>query len=137
MTLGGSAISWHSKKQSTFALSAAESEYIAAVAAGKECLWWKLFLKPFGLAQSTITLHEDNKAAISLSKNPQFHDRTKHIQVRYHWIREQVAKKLFKLSYINTKCQLADIFTKSLNGFALRPAYRLLGLNHSESLGDK
>lgn len=136
MTLGGSAISWYSKRQATTALSAAESEYIAAVPAGKECLWWKLFLKPFGLAQSTITLHEDNQAAIALTKNPQFHDRTKHIQTQYHWIREQVANDLFKLSYINTKSQLADIFTKSLKGFALRPVCRLLGLFHSMSLGD-
>lgn len=129
MTFGGSAISWNSKRQPTIALSAAEAEYIAATDVGKECLWWKTFLKPFKLAQETITIHEDNQAAIALTKNPQFHDRTKHIQVRYHWIREQVSNGQFKLVYINTKNQLADLFTKALQGFVLRPLYRRLGLD--------
>ena len=136
MTLGGSAISWHSKIQPTHALSAAESEYIAAVNAGKECLWWKQFLKPFNLAQSTITLYEDNQAAIALTKNPQFHNRTKHIQVQYHWIREKVAEKEFALQYISTKKQLADMFTKSLPGHSLRPLVRNLGLEPSRSAVD-
>lgn len=130
MTLGGSAISWNSKRQPTVALSAAEAEYIAATDAGKECIWWKSFLKPFKLAQETITIHEDNQAAIALSKNPQFHDRTKHIQVKYHWIREKVANGTFKLTYISTKHQLADLLTKALQGFVLRPLYRRLGLLH-------
>ena len=130
MTLGGSAISWNSKRQPTVALSAAEAEYIAATDAGKECIWWKSFLKPFKLAQETITLHEDNQAAIALSKNPQFHDRTKHIQVKYHWIREQISNGTFKLTYINTKNQLADLLTKALQGFVLRPLYWRLGLLH-------
>ena len=129
MTLGGSAISWNSKRQPTIALSAAEAEYIAATDAGKECLWWKTFLKPFKLAQESITIHEDNQAAIALTKNPQFHDRTKHIQVKYHWIREQVSNGNFKLTYVDTKNQLADLFTKALQGFVLRPLYRRLGLS--------
>jgi len=86
-------------------------------------------LKPFRLAQETVTIHEDNQAAIALTKNPQFHDRTKHIQVKYHWIREQVSNGNLILSYINSKKQLADIFTKALQGFVLRPLYRRLGLS--------
>ena len=130
-TLGSGAISWNSKKQSTTALSAAEAEYIAAVHAGKECLWWKSFLKPLDLQQANVILHEDNQAAIALSKNPQFHDRSKHIQIKYHWIREQVARKEFMLSYVRTKDQLADMFTKPLQGFAIRPLCTRLGLRSS------
>ena len=136
MTLGGTAVSWHSKKQSTHALSAAEAEYMAAVEAGKECIWWKEFLKPFNLGQNQITLYEDNQAAIALSKNPQHHNRTKHIQVKYHWIREMVSKKELSLSYIPTKFQLADIFTKSVPGHSLRPACENLNFYQSTSRGD-
>lgn len=118
--LGDSLITWYSKKQDNYAQSAAEAEYYAAVSAANEAIWLKQLLSEMGLDQKTVILHEDNQACIALSKNPQNHKRTKQIQVRYHVIRDYVAKDLIKLIYCPTKEQLADIFTKGVTGPTLR-----------------
>jgi hypothetical protein len=78
-------------------------------------------------------LHEDNQACILLSKNPQAHNRTKHIQIRFHFIREKVESKEIILNYIQTKSQLADIFTKGSPGFRLRPLLQALGCGTKKS----
>jgi hypothetical protein len=127
-TLGGTPVSWFSKAQSTVALSAAESEYLAATEAAKECVWLKQLLFDLGFPQGCITLYEDNEACIALSKNPQYHSKTKHIQLPYHFIREKVAAKEMLMTYVNTKHQLADIFTKGLSGHIMRSALESLNL---------
>jgi hypothetical protein len=132
-TLNGSIISWHSKRQPVTAFSTAESEYIAAAEAAKEAIWWRLFMEELGYPQSTTILFEDNEACILLSKNPQSHHRTKHIQIRFHFIREKVASSELELRYISTKDQLGDIFTKGSPGFHLRPILRKLGCGIKES----
>ena len=136
-TLNNSIISWNSKCQPVTALSAAESEYIAATEATKEAIWWRQFMNELGFPQETTILHEDNQACILLSKNPQAHNRTKHIQVRFHFVREKTASNEVSLKYISTKSQLADIFTKTTPGFALRPALKSLqcGVKVSKLLG--
>jgi hypothetical protein len=126
-TLGGTPISWYSKAQSTVALSAAESEYLAATESAKECIWLKQLLLNLGFVQDCVILFEDNEACIALSKNPQYHSKTKHIQLPYHYIRQQVAAGEMKLMYLSTKHQLADIFTKGLSGHVIRPT--LVSLN--------
>ena len=88
--LGGSLISWYSKKQLVPAQSAAEAEYYAASAASNEAIWLQKLLKELGFNQKTITLYEDNQTCIALTKNPEDHKRTKHIQVKYHVIRYYV-----------------------------------------------
>ena len=113
-TLGTGVISWYSKRQSTVALSSSEAEYIAACEATKEALWFKQLLKELGFEQGTVPVYEDNEAAILLSKNPQHHGRTKHIQIQFHWIREQVSKKFIELLYVPTAEQLADCLTKQM-----------------------
>ena len=134
-TLGGAVVSWYSKAQSVTALSAAEAEYIAATEATKEAIWWRQFLQELGFPQNTTVLHEDNQACILLSKNPQSHSRTKHIQIRYHFIREKVLSEEVSLQYVKTKDQLADMFTKNLAGFKLRPTMLNLGCISSEVKG--
>ena len=126
--LGDSLISWNSQKQSVIAQSAAEAEYYAAVSAANEGLWLKQLMKDLGYEQGTISIFEDNKACISLTKNPEDHKRTKHIQVKYHVVRDYVAKNLVKFVYCSTKDQLADIFTKGVPGHLLRTALNGLGL---------
>jgi hypothetical protein len=125
--LNGAIVSWKSKCQPVIALSVAEAEYIAATEAAKEAIWWRLFLNELGIPQQTTILHEDNQACILLAKNPQAHHRTKHVQVRFHFIREKVESKEIKLQYIPTKKQLGDMFTKALPGFAFRPSLYRLG----------
>ena len=77
--------------------------------------------------QKTVTIHEDNQACILLSKNPQDHKRTKHIQIRFHFIRDLISDGVFTLKYCPTKSQLADVFTKILPGHAHRSQVARLG----------
>jgi histone deacetylase 1/2 len=118
--LGDSLISWYSKKQPVIAQSAAEAEYYAASVASNEAVWLQKLLKELGFDQKTVTLYEDNQACIALTKNPEDHKRTKHIQVKFHVIRYYVSKGFIKLVYCNTKEQLADMFTKGVSGTSLR-----------------
>jgi hypothetical protein len=93
--IGGSLVSWYSAAQSVVAQSSAEAEYYAAVAAANECIWFKQLLKDLGFKQQTIEIFEDNLACIALTKNPEDHKRTKHIQVKHHVIRDYVAKRVW------------------------------------------
>ncbi len=86
--LGGGAVSWLSKKQSTVALSTAEAEYVALSQAAQECVWLRRLLSDLGMDVSPVMILEDNQGAIAIAKNPVDHSRTKHIDIRYHYIRE-------------------------------------------------
>jgi hypothetical protein len=134
--LGSSPISWQSTKQSVCAQSAAESEYYAAVLAANECIWLKQLLSDIGFPQGIVTLHEDNQACIYLSKNPEDHKRTKHIQVKYHVLRDYVRRQELELIYCPTNSQLADIFTKAMPGHRLRSFLPSLGLVRVCSAGE-
>lgn len=113
--LGGAAISWESKKQTSVALSSTEAEYIAAAHAAKEAVWLRRLLTELGLDTShPTTLHIDNQSAIAIARNPEFHDRTKHIQVRYHFLLQVVESGDIALEYIPTGDQIADVLTKGL-----------------------
>jgi hypothetical protein len=94
MTFAGGAVSWQSRLQKCVSLSTTEAEYIAVVEACKEVLWMKNFLQELEHKQEKYNLFYDNQSAIHLAKNSCFHSRTKHIDVRYHWIREVVSSKL-------------------------------------------
>ncbi|GKE32311.1 hypothetical protein Tco_1451633 [Tanacetum coccineum] len=86
--MGGTAVSWMSRIQKCVAMSTTEAEYMAIVEAGKELVWLKNFLKELDRAQTECFLFCDNQSAIHLMKNPVFHGQTKHIRIRYHYIRE-------------------------------------------------
>jgi hypothetical protein len=89
------------------------------VSAANEALWLKQLLRDLGFHQGVIQIYEDNQACIALTKNPEDHKRTKHVQVKYHVIRDYVGKKLVEFIYCSTKSQIADMFTKGLAGHAL------------------
>lgn len=114
--LGSSVISWASELQRCTAQSTAESKYVAASEATKELVWLKRLIHNLDdtLSKQKPTFYLDNHAAIKLAKNPEFHKRSKHIDTRYHYIREQFELGKFELKSIGTENQLADIFTKAL-----------------------
>ena len=112
--LGSSLISWHSKKQACVALSTAEAEYIAAGSCCAQILWLKQQHADFGLQISKVPLMCDNTSAINLTKNQIQHSRTNHIEIRHHFIRDHVSNGDCEVKFIETKLQLADIFTKPL-----------------------
>lgn len=128
LMLGDTVVSWYSHTQPIVALSTAEAEYVALTDLAKEVVWMKLLLDELGYPQGTVVLREDNQAAIKIAKNPQDHKRTKHIDVRYHYIREQLQNEVFRLEYVPTESQLADMFTKGLYGPRLRYLCGRIGL---------
>jgi hypothetical protein len=118
---------WKSKKQSTVALSTTEAEYMALTKGCQEALWMRRLLRDIGHKQKTPTIiYEDNQGCIELAKNPKHHERTKHMDIKYHFVREKVENKEVKLVYIETNKQLADCLTKPLGKNLLRKC--LVGL---------
>ncbi|GLT88133.1 hypothetical protein SLE2022_061720 [Rubroshorea leprosula] len=110
---GNVLISWFSKKQNSVALSTIEAEYIAAASCCAQVLWMKQQILDFGITMDHIHIKCDNTSAINLTKSPIQH--TKHIEIRHHFIRDHVANGDVDLLFVDTKNQLADIFTKPLD----------------------
>ena len=113
--LGSSLIFWGTKKQNSVALSIAEAEYVAAAACCSQLLWIKQHLEDFDINIKAISLMCDNTIAVSMGKNPIHCKRTKHINVRHHFLRDHVEKGNIVLTYCLTEEHIADIFTKALN----------------------
>jgi hypothetical protein len=113
--LGSSMISWQSQKQKVVALSTCEAKYMAVTVAACHGIWLARLL---GDLRSTIVegveLKVDNQSALALMKNPVFHDRSKHIRTRYHFIRQSVEEGDIQLGYVCSQEQLADLLTKAL-----------------------
>jgi hypothetical protein len=120
--LNGDTISWASKKQRTVALSTCEAELYAEAAAIQEVLWLRGVLKELGLSTHTgSVVHGDNQSAIAVSKNGIKGERTKHVDIKYHFVTETVERGDVVLKWIPTSEMQADIFTKALTargGFA-------------------
>ena len=111
----GNTVSWCSKRQQSVSKSSTEAEYIALSGACQEAIWLRSLLADIGIEQKgSTTIMEDNQGAIELAKNPKFHKRTKHIDVSFHFIREQVNLKAITVKYCPTEDMLADIMTKGL-----------------------
>ena len=113
--LCGGPVSWRSKMQGCTALSSTEAEYIALAEAGREISYLRQLMKDIGCEQEQATvIWEDTAQTIGLTKNPEHHERNKHIDVRHHYIRDQVQTRKIDLCYKRTSDMLADIFTKPL-----------------------
>ena len=113
--LNGSAISWASKLQPTVALSSSESEYMAACYAAQEAIHLRRLMGNLGFTQKEPTIiYEDNMGCIGMSENPIMHQRSKHIDIRFHFLRETVVNGQVLLTFIPTMQQLADLLTKAL-----------------------
>ena len=110
-----SPISWSSKRQELVTLSTAEAEYVALTYAGREAIWLKDVLsQALKLKLTPITLRCDNTSAVSISKDDVFHARTKHIDIYWHWIRQQVSNGTIHVEFVSTHDNVADIMTKAL-----------------------
>jgi hypothetical protein len=113
--LGNSLVTWASQKQKIVALSSYEAEYVAAAAAACQGIWlsW-LIADMMGTKEATVKLVMDNMSAIAPSRNPVHHNRSKHIDTKYHFIHECIEEGKVEVDHVGTTGQLADIFTKSL-----------------------
>ena len=127
--MGAGAISWSSKKQHVVALSSTEAEYIVQTHAAKEALWLHSFLQELcSTPDDPLILNCDNQGAIALAKDNKFHARTKHIDVRYHFIHEAVEDGKVAVQYIPTRDNVSEIFTKLLAKAKFRELTELLRL---------
>ena len=115
--IGGNVISWKSKKQDVVARSSAKAEYRAMTLTTCELIWLKHLLRELRFGKDEqMKLICDNQIALHIVSNPVFHERTKHIEVDYHFIREKIASGCVATSFVNSNDQLANIFTKSFRG---------------------
>lgn len=133
--MSGGAITWNSKKQPTIALSTTEAEYMALSTAVQETLWLNNLKKEILPKVPKIILHVDNQSAIQLAKNATFHNRTKHIDVKHHFVREAIEADLLELKYIGTKEMTADIFTKALTKPIIEYHSNAMGIMNNVSEG--
>ena len=108
-------ISWFSKKQNSVALSTAEAEYVSVRSCCAQILWIKQQLEDFGIKVNIILIRCDNTSTIYLNKNPIQHSRTKHIEIRHHFIRDLIQNSDVMFDFVCTDRQLTDIFTKPLS----------------------
>eukprot|EP00253_Pinus_taeda_P033262 PITA_33262 len=127
--MGSGAISWASKKQPIIALSTAEAEYVAATVATYQAIWMRRMLRSLCQEQTKGTvIFCDNSSAIALSKNFVFHKRTKHIDTKFHYIRELVNNGEIVLKHCRTQEQVADILTKPLGQKSFEFLRKCLGM---------
>ena len=129
--INGSLVSWCSQKQKTVALSSCEAEFMAATAVACQALWLRSVLSELtGGEPGVVKLYVDNKSAIALMKNPVFHGRSKHIDTKYHFIRECIDEGQIAVQFVCTKEQRADALTKAL------PAAKLAIMRHQLGVRD-
>ena len=127
--MGNSTITWNTVKQNVVALSPCEAEYIAASAPSCQGIWIIRFVEEIlNIKVRPFKLYVDNKLAIALSKNPSQHGRSKHIEMRFHFIRDCVEKGYVDIEYVNTESQLADLFTKPLGHIKFEEIQEKLGV---------
>ena len=132
-TVGGKLTSWSSKKQHTVSISTAEAEYVSAASCCAQILWMKNQLADYDLDYSKIPIMCDNTSAIAITHNPVQHSKTKHIDIRYHFIRDHVMKGDIEIYFIPTDDQLADIFTKPLDETRFKFLISKLGMLNGDS----
>jgi hypothetical protein len=109
-------ISWHSGKQSRIALSMVEEEYIASCSTSCEAIWLqKLLTGLFDLELEATMILCDNQSCIKMTENPVFHDKSKHIEIQYHYIHDMVQRGAIKLQYLSMDEQVVDVLTKPLS----------------------
>lgn len=128
MVYGGT-VSWSSKKQNVVSISTTEAEYYALAETIREVKWLKELLKDFGIKiDQPIKVKSDNQSCIKLTSNEKFSNRTKHIDVRFHFAKDAIHKKQVELIYVSTENNLADMLTKPLAGIKIKSLRELANL---------
>ena len=118
-----------SKKQNSVSLSTAETEYITVGSYCSQLLWMKKLLTDYEITQDTMVIYCDNSSVIDISKNPVQHFKTKHIEIRYLFIRDLIERKIVCFKYISIEHQNADIFTKPLDRSKFETLRQVIGVN--------
>lgn len=125
-----STVSWATRKQTSVALSSAEAEYMALSVAVTEAIWLRRLLVDLGVNMNGATvLHEDNQACIKVAEEDKVMKRLKHVDVRYHFVRDEIQKRVIRLVYVPTDSQIADVMTKGLGRFQFVKLRELIGLS--------
>jgi hypothetical protein len=132
--LRSSLICWSSQKQSSVAQSTTEAEYVAAASCCSQILWIVHTMRDFGVIFERVFLMCDNTSVISVAKNPVFHKRMRHLERRYHLLRDHVEKGDIEIRYIDTERQLADIFIKLLDSSRFAALWGEIDVYHSYDL---
>ena len=125
--LDTSLVSWSSRKQASVAFSSIEAEYVAAASCFSQILWMKQTLQDYGLSFGRVPIFVDNMSAISIAKNPVLHSRTKHIDIRFHFLRDNHERGHMDLIHVPSERQTADILTKPLEQDTLKACEGSLG----------
>jgi hypothetical protein len=137
-TLGSAMVSWCSRKQSYVALSTAEAEYIALSVEVCEAVWLrKIMIDLFDHEMDPTVIHCDNESCLKLFESPVFHDKSKHIEIKYQYIRDMMQRKTVHVQYLPTHDQIADIFTKPLSKTKFEYFCERLGLVENVSLAER
>ncbi|KAL8133051.1 hypothetical protein AgCh_008493 [Apium graveolens] len=135
LLFGNSPVTWKSKKQNTVSRSSAEVEYRAMASAAAEVTWVVRLLSELGVnALKPVVLHCDNQSALHIAQNPVFHERTKHIELDCHFNRDKVLEGLLQLTYLPTRSQIADVFTKVSPSVLFNSLLSKLGVSPSPAL---
>jgi hypothetical protein len=137
-TLGSAMVSCCSRKQTSVALSIAEAKYIALCVAVCEAVWLhKLLADLFGHEMDSTITHCDNQSCVKLSENHVFHDKSKHIEIKYHYMRNMVQRKAIHVQYLSTHEQVANVFTKLLARIKFKYFRERLGVVENVSLAER
>jgi hypothetical protein len=129
--VGGNLVSWRSKKQNVVSRSSAEAEYRGMAHEVCELLWIRNLLGELGFKPNhAMQLNCDNKAAIDIAHNPVQHDRTKHVEVDRHFIKEKLEAKIIEVFFVKSKDQLADVLTKAVTGKVFHNSLSKLGMSN-------
>lgn len=125
----GGPISWNCRKQSTVALSTTEAEYMAVSAAAQEAIWWRGLLQELSTLDGTLTIFCDNRSAIHLAEREVgYSPRSKHIDIRHHFVREKLEEKIINLEHVSSQFQTADLLTKAVPVPKLEAGRRAIGI---------
>ena len=128
-TMSGAAVNWMSKKQNCVELSTAEAEYMAFSMAAQESTWLEPLLHELNeKSEEPIMIYEENQSTICMAMNPKFHGRAKHIDIRHHYVREQVSDKKISLKYCPSQGIITDILTKGLGGVQFNKLREMSGI---------
>ena len=127
-TFNNCTVNWKAQLQSVVAFSTTEAEYIAVAEAIKEAIWLKGMLKELSIDQRSIMINCDSQSAICLSKNQTHHEKTKHINIKMHFIRLEVLRATVKLQKIHTDKNIADMLTKPVTTAKFKLCIELAGI---------
>ena len=134
--MSGAAISWNSKKQTCVALSTAEAEYIALAKAAQELIrLHQLLIDTNENSVNPMTIFEDNQSTIAMTRNPQHHGRAKHVDIKFHYIREMVTMNKIELKYYKSDEMIADMLTKGIGKIQFAKLRNMIGLRNISDCG--